>query len=126
MSLEAEMVTRFSAAVDDRLWWNTLPEGTSPEERADPFVILQRIGGPRRQYVDDSEQPTHLQSRIQVEVWGERVLEVSDAMTALIDLMLASNTADWGVRVEGEPMADSNTTLGLHGLRVDIIVTHRR
>lgn len=124
MSFETDMIAMYSAWIGDRMWWDELPEGTTPAQRAEPFIILQKIGGPRRQYADDAEQPSHLQARVQVEVWGARRIAVADTIRNFIAYALTTNTANWGVRVLGEPMDDANTTLGLRGTRVDFMFVY--
>lgn len=124
MSLATDFIAYYQSVVDGRMWWNTIPKGNSAQSLATPFILLQHMGGPRRQYVEDT-QPEFLQARVQVEVWGARVLAVDAAMRAFIGEVIASNSADWYARISGEPIGDHNEALDLHGSRVDVMLAYR-
>lgn len=125
MSFETDIIAKYQQVFNERLWWDTAPDGMTAQDREAPFGVLQIVGGDHRQYVDDTEQPEFLNARVQLFVWGARRIEVSDAMEDFIAEVKASNTADWYAREMGRPVGDSNEVLALRGSRLDFSFTYR-
>jgi Protein of unknown function (DUF3168). len=125
MSFETDFIAKYAALFNGRLYWDESPEGWTAEQRAAPFAIAQQVGGSNRQYVDDKEQPEFLNARVQVDVWGSRRMEVSDAMRSFVAAVMQSNTADWYAREMGEVIGDHNEVLKLRGSRQDFNFSFR-
>lgn len=125
MSLEADLIAKFGPLFNGNLHWDTTPDGWKPVSGQPPLAIMQRVGGPRRQYVDDKEQPEFLRARVQFWVWGASSIAVAEKMEALQAAVMNSNTIDFYGQVIGEPMGDSNEVLKLRGLRQDFMFAWR-
>lgn len=125
MSLESDFITKYGPVFANRLWWDETPDNMTAADRMAPFAIVQQVGGQERQYVNDKEEPEFLAARVQVNVWGARRIEVSEALRTFVSAVRASNSIDWYARPAGEAAGDHNEVLKLRGSRQDFMLHYR-
>lgn len=119
MSLKSDLIALLNSMFGNELHFGTFPDGFRPSA---PACVAQGIGGTPRVYVDQTQCEVE-HRRVQFYVWGERVLDVEDAMATLKAMLL--NTINdpltnfVGVEVMSEPTDDYDDVLKLHGARQD-------
>lgn len=118
MSFESDIVAKYGGLFNDRLWFDSAPEGTPRSDMSAPFCIVQQVGGDDSWFIDNSLKDMQ-HARMQFFVWGERRDEVSMAMRQLREAVALSITPTWITSPLGAPVADWNEVLDLRGLRCD-------
>lgn len=116
MSLEADLIDKYKAIFNGRLWFDTMPEGVS--NITDVFCVISFVGGRDRWYVDNT-LPDMQNARVQFTVWGARREEVNAAADALRKAVAESNTVDFITSPFGAKVSDWNDILKLRGARQD-------
>lgn len=118
MTFEADIIAKFGPLFAGRLWWDELPEATTPEQRQAVFCIVEGTGGIDKRYVDNSLYDFQ-NSRVTFHIWGARRLEVSAAADALRLAIAESNTATFITMPLGGKVHENNEVLKLRGSRQD-------
>lgn len=118
MSFEEDVTAKYMGVFGGRFWWDVIPEDLTAEQRAEPFCIVQRVGGVSRRYVDNTRSDM-LNARLQFFVWGEYRVAVSNKMRELADAIALSSTSDFVTIELGEAQGDFNEVLKLRGERQD-------
>ena len=116
MTFEELIIDKFGPLFAGRLYFDTSPQGWTPNEMAAPFCIVNQVGGTAGLYVDNTEHDM-LNSELQFFVWGARRTEVTAAARALATVVAASNTATFVANPQAAAVADWNESLQLRGSR---------
>lgn len=125
MSLESDFIAKIGPAINGRMYWDEAPNDWNPADRKAPFAVVQQVGGTPRNYVT-GEVSGVLNARLQVNVWGERRSEVSDAIRKIAAaVVLANNGTDFVTTVLGEPITDVSEVLGLRGSLQDFSIWYK-
>lgn len=116
MTFRADVIAKYKAVFAGRLYFDTSPEGWTPEQMVAPFCIINQVGGEERRYIDNTLHEFG-NADLQFFTWGARLDEVDAAMRALSAAIAASSTDTFVTISYGAATSDYNDILKLRGLR---------
>lgn len=121
MTVEADITAICNPVFNERVWWDSIPDGMTPEEMDDPLVIIQQVGGVDKLYADNTVHEFQ-NGNLQFFVWGRRREEVNAAMNLLRKTLIDSNTEELVIIPQGAAVNDYNEVLKLRGRRQNFSV----
>lgn len=123
MSFEADIIAKYGPMFNGRVYFDTAPDGWTPAQMAEPFCIVNQVGGDERWYIDNTRADLQ-RAHLQFFVWGARREEVAAAANAFRDAAAASSTSDFIVIPTGAVVSDFNEALKLRGTRQEFVFWH--
>jgi hypothetical protein len=123
MTFEEDVISKYQATFNGRLFFDTAPDGWTPNDMAAPFCIIEQIGGDERWFVDNTRSEMQ-RVYLQFSVWGARRSEVANTARTFRDVAAASNMPDFIVIPSGTIRSDYNEPMKLRGTLQDFIFWH--
>lgn len=111
MSMESQLFAALSPLVDGRVYPDVAPDGAET-----PYITYQQVGGRAVNFID-ATLPGKRNARVQVNVWGETRLAVSQLAGAVEDALRLTPALQTSVLAQ--PVAEVDEETRLRGSRQD-------
>lgn len=111
MSFEASLFNALNALVSGRVY----PD-VAPPSAVTPYITYQQVGGRSINFIDPT-LPGKRNARVQINVWGENRLAVSQLAAAVEDALRLAPALQTSVL--GQPVVGVDEETGLRGSRQD-------
>lgn len=114
MTIEALIIEKFGQLFNNRLWWDTTPDGMLRTAMDEPFAIVEEIGGQFLKYVDNIPHE-FANTNLQFTIWGSQRLAVGQKRNELCALALELSDGTFYAMPSGEGRSTYNEILKLRG-----------
>jgi len=124
MSFETDLIAICNPLFNNRVWFDTTPEGMSRADMSAPFLLIDQVGGKDAWYVDNT-LPDFQNARMQFSIWGDMRLAVADAARVLRTALATASVPGFVVEPLGAVVNDYNDVLKLRGARQDFSIWYQ-